>query len=433
MLAPEPIEPVVLESIGIMNALRRGTVPATGLSRFSVGLESEEQAIRDQLRLVARSGADMKAVRGEYGSGKTFLISRALEIAREEGFVTARTTISPTTPLYKLSTIYSRTAGSLVAGGEENALRSLIDGWLYGIEERVTNRAGTPGDDPEIQKNLIYSEIEKALSDISELHVALAAVIRTYYLAVEQGDFKTAQAAVGWLAGEPQIGRAVKQQAGIKGEVDESSVISFMQALARIARGAGYQGCALALDELEITQSLPRNLRERGYRNLVQIIDALDGGQLPHWFIIIAGTPLLYDGTRGMKSVAPLYERIGQVPEHGGFPNPRQTQIVLQPFDARKLEEVALRVISVYVAAYGEVDRTRISHRFIRTMVDRVCSHFGGRIDVMPRIFLREFVDILDKCDLYPDFDPMSGYDIQLESLEPVLTEEEKAVLRISW
>ncbi|NLW75075.1 MAG: DUF2791 family P-loop domain-containing protein, partial [Methanomicrobiales archaeon] len=233
MLAPEPIEPVVLESIGIMNALRRGTVPATGLSRFSVGLESEEQAIRDQLRLVARSGADMKAVRGEYGSGKTFLISRALEIAREEGFVTARTTISPTTPLYKLSTIYSRTAGSLVAGGEENALRSLIDGWLYGIEERVTNRAGTPGDDPEIQKNLIYSEIEKALSDISELHVALAAVIRTYYLAVEQGDFKTAQAAVGWLAGEPQIGRAIKQQAGIKGEVDESSVISFMQALAR--------------------------------------------------------------------------------------------------------------------------------------------------------------------------------------------------------
>ncbi len=61
---------------------------------------------------------------------------RALEIAREEGFVTARTTISPTTPLYKLSTIYSRTADHLSLE-EENALRSLIDGWLYGIEERV--------------------------------------------------------------------------------------------------------------------------------------------------------------------------------------------------------------------------------------------------------------------------------------------------------
>ena len=59
MQVPELVEPVVLESIGIMNALRRGTVPGAGLSRFAVGLESEEQAIRDQLRLVARSGADI--------------------------------------------------------------------------------------------------------------------------------------------------------------------------------------------------------------------------------------------------------------------------------------------------------------------------------------------------------------------------------------
>ena len=142
---------------------------------------------------------------------------------------------------------------------------------------------------------------------------------------------------------------------------------------------------------------------------------------------------MLYDDARGMKSVPPLYERIGMVPEHAGFPNPRQTQIVLKPFDARKLEEVAMRVTGVYASAYGEIDRTRISHRFIRTMVERICSHFGGRIDVMPRIFLREFVDILDKCDLYPDFDPIAGYDMSPESLEPVLTEEEKAVIRISW
>lgn len=433
MQAPEPVEPVTLESIGIINALRRGTVPAQGLSRFAVGLESEEQAIRQQLKQVAHSGADLKAVRGEYGSGKTFLISRALEIAREEGFVTARVPLSPTNPLYKLNTVYSRMAGSLVAGGEENALRSLIDNWLYALEERVQARSAATDNDSEVWNDLVMKEVEDALSEIGEIHSALAAVIRTYYLSSDKGDFKTAQAAIGWLAGESQVGRTVKQQAGIRGEVDDASVLSFMQALALIARGAGYQGCALALDELEITQSLPRNLRDRGYRNLVQIIDALDAGQLPHWFIILAGTPLLYDGVRGMKSVPPLYERIGQVPEHTGYPNPRQIQISLKPFDARKLEEVAIRVTSVYASAYGEVDRSRISHRFIRTMVERICSHFGGRADVMPRIFLREFVDILDKCDLYPDFDPLTGYDISPDSLHPILTEEEKAVIRVSW
>lgn len=433
MQVPEPMEPVVLESIGIINALRRGTVPGQGLSRFVVGLDSEEETIRDQLRLVARSGADIKAIRGEYGSGKTFLISRALEIAREEGFVTARVPLSPTIPLYKFSTVYSRMAGSLVAGGEENALRSLIDGWLYAIEERVTKISDISDSDPGSIREQVLMQVEHALSDISMIHSALASIIRTYYLASDSGDFKTAQAAIGWLAGESQIGRSVKQQAGIRGEIDDASVLSFMQALSVIARGAGYNGCVLALDEMEITQSLQRNLRDRAFRNLVQLIDALDGGILPNWFIIIGGTTLLYDGARGMKSVPPLYERIGHVPEHTGFPNPRQTQIILKPFDARKLEEVALRVTSVYASAYGEVDRNRISHRFIRTMVERICSHFGGRVDVMPRIFLREFVDLLDKCDMYPDFDPMTGYDINPESLEPVLTEEEKAVINISW
>ncbi|MDD1723519.1 MAG: BREX system ATP-binding protein BrxD [Methanospirillum sp.] len=432
MSAPNPVDPVVLESIGIINALRRGTVPASGLSRFTVGLESEEQALRDQFRLVAHSGADIKAIRGEYGSGKTFLISRALEIAREEGFVTARVAISPINPLHKLSTIYSRMARSLVAGGEENAIRSVIDGWLYAVEERVREYPGLSADES-LLKEKIAEEVEKALGEIGDIHSALAAVIRTYYYSSDAGDFQTARAAVGWFAGEANIGRAFRHQAGIKGEVDESSVTSFMKVLSMMAIGAGYKGCVLALDELEITQSLPRNLRERGYRNLVQLIDALDGGSLPHWFIIMGGTPLLYDGPRGMRSVPPLFERIGQVPGHAGFSNPRQTQIVLKSFDARKLEEVALRVTGIYATAYGEVDRDRISHRFIHTMVERVCSHFGGRVDVVPRIFLREFVDLLDKCDIYPEFDPMISYDLSPDSVKSVLTEEEKAVIRISW
>ncbi len=63
-----------------------------------------------------------------------------------------------------------------------------------------------------------------------------------------------------------------------------------MQALARMARGAGYQGCALALDELEITQSLPRNLRERVSKSCSDI-DALDGGQLLTGSSLLQGLP----------------------------------------------------------------------------------------------------------------------------------------------
>lgn len=74
------------ESIGIINALRRGTVPQSGLSRLAVGLSAEERVISSQLEYVAGGHADCKFVRGEYGSGKTFLISRAVEIGQKQRF-----------------------------------------------------------------------------------------------------------------------------------------------------------------------------------------------------------------------------------------------------------------------------------------------------------------------------------------------------------
>ncbi len=73
-----------LENVGIINALRRGTVPQAGLSRLAVGLSTEEKVIRSQLEYVACGHADCKFVRGEYGSGKTFLISRAVEIGQKQ-------------------------------------------------------------------------------------------------------------------------------------------------------------------------------------------------------------------------------------------------------------------------------------------------------------------------------------------------------------
>lgn len=42
---PEPMDRRRLESINIINALRRGTVPASGLERIAVGLDVEEGVI----------------------------------------------------------------------------------------------------------------------------------------------------------------------------------------------------------------------------------------------------------------------------------------------------------------------------------------------------------------------------------------------------
>lgn len=418
-----------LQSIGIINALRRGTVPADGLERLAVGIPTEERVITGQLGYVAAGRSDLKFVRGDFGSGKTFLICRALEIARAEGFVTAHVVISPDTPLHKLAALYRGIAQNLRTGTGEAALKSIIDTWIFRIEERLIESIGE--EDEEKLAAAASEEIERSLLRISSENSGLAAAVRAYYQANNRGDFATAQAAIGWISGEETVGRSFKSAAGLRGAVDEGSALQFLRGLTRIIVQAGYRGLAIAFDEAETTQGSSRPLREKGYVNLRRIIDSVDRNEMPHSFLLFTGTPSFFEGPKGIRSLPPLYDRL-QMPPEDGFTNPLQAQIILSQFDEKRLFEVASRVVEIYGEAYSEVDPERVSLRFIRAMIDRITLRFGGRIDVIPRIFLREFVDILDKCALHASYDPMEKYRFEGAGI-PELKEEERAVMEVEW
>jgi adenosylhomocysteinase len=420
-----------LESINIINALRRGTVPARGLERIAVGIGMEEGVIASQLDYVAKGGGDLKFIRGDYGSGKSFLVARALEIARGKDFVTAHVVISSSAPMYKLKAVYQQICATLRTREEEHAAKAVIDTWLFSIEERLLRLSDQPLPEESLEMATL-KEIETALAGISEMNSSLAAALRTYYRANNAGDFQIAQSAIGWICAEPNIGRDFKAKAGIKGDVDETVALIFLRGLVKIIVNAGYAGLAIAIDELETSQVLPRNQREKGYHTLRLLIDSLDRGDLPHCYFFFTGTPALFEGPRGIRSLPALADRIG-VTESADFRNPRQPQIILWKFDAKKLEQVAEMVIAIYTDAFSPVDRSRVSHRFIRAMIGKVTGKFGGRVDVIPRIFLKEFVDVLDKCELYEEYDPWESYQFDTRHLKGDLREEEEAVMVVEF
>src|SRR5436305_14452291 len=93
----------------IVDALRRGTVPQRGLDVFAVGVGRFEPAIDDELQAVAGGGAGFKAIRGEYGSGKTFTARWLQERAKRAGLAAAEVQVSEAeTPLHRLETVYRR-------------------------------------------------------------------------------------------------------------------------------------------------------------------------------------------------------------------------------------------------------------------------------------------------------------------------------------
>jgi adenosylhomocysteinase len=306
-----------------------------------------------------------------------------------------------------------------------------VDNWLFAIEERLMSVDST-GDEDAALEAATEREIELALLGISEVNTALAAALRTYYRANNAGDFQIAQSALGWIAGEPNIGRDFKQKAGIRGDIDDSTAFIFLRGLVTIIHGAGYSGLAIAVDEVETTQGLQRNQREKSYQTLVRIIDALDRGDMSRCFFLFTGTPALFDGSRGIRSVPPLYDRISVI-ETDTYRNPRQPQVTLSRFDTGKLELVALKVMDVYSQAYREVDREKVSHRFIRAMIKKITSRFGGRVDIIPRIFLKEFIDVLDKCELYEEYNPWDAYEFDAGHLKGELKKEEEAVMVVEF
>ena len=67
----------------IIGALRRGTVPSNGLDALAVGIDTFASTLNDELDSVAAGRWGFKAVRGEYGTGKTFFGRWLLERARK--------------------------------------------------------------------------------------------------------------------------------------------------------------------------------------------------------------------------------------------------------------------------------------------------------------------------------------------------------------
>src|SRR6202790_3669057 len=123
----------------IIAALRKGTVPQRGLDFLAVGLRPFEPVISSELADVTQGGAVFKAVRGDYGCGKTFFGRWVQVYAKKKRFATTERRISDTaTTLHRLSTVYRRAMDQLcTADCFLGAFRSVLDGWFYGLEEDV--------------------------------------------------------------------------------------------------------------------------------------------------------------------------------------------------------------------------------------------------------------------------------------------------------
>ena len=216
----------------------------------------------------------------------------------------------------------------------------------------------------------------------------------------------------------------MKKLAGIKGDIGSRDALAYLRGVLEIVKAAGYKGLVIVIDEAETILRMRSDSRHKSLNGLRQISDA--SSDYPKLLWIFTGTPEFFDSKRGVAGLPPLHDRIKFLSQ-GKFASLKQAQLELAPFDQERLKNVAVRLREFYPAKDRGRLMERISDDFLDQLVDKVTEGFKGDVGVVPRQFLREFVNQMDLVDEHDDYFPMTEYGFE-PGTDGLLPEEQAAI-----
>jgi hypothetical protein len=415
----------------IVDALRRGTVPRRGLEQFAVGMDRFAKALDQELASTEAGQGGFKAIRGEYGTGKTFFARWLEHRAMQRGFATSVVQISETdTPLYRMETVYRRALENLqTKEWEQGAFRSLLERWFYTLEEEVLADGHVAESDADALGKAVADLLEKRLASVSSVQPQFSAALRGVHAARLAGDAATAEGLVGWLMAQPNVGADIKRRAGLKGEVDNLGASGFFRGLLELLRQTGRKGLLLVLDECETIQRVRADLREKSLNAMRQLLDDLDAGRYPRMYVVVTGTAAFFEGPQGIKRLPPLEQRIHvDFAGEPRFDSAMAPQVRLMPFDVERLVEVGRRVRELYPTDHAERIAAQVNDGTIRLLAQGVTGKLGQKVGVAPRLFLRKLVgELLDKVEEHEDYVPARDFQLVVSASEMTAEERDAA------
>ena len=107
--------------------------------------------------------------------------------------------------------------------------------------------------------------------------------------------------------------------------------------------------------------------------------------------------------------------------------NPRLPQVRLRSFDLERLGKVGRKVRDLYVSGSNPRVAEVADDTFVGQLAAAVAGQLGGQVGIAPRQFLRTLIDVLDRIDLHPDFDPRTDYTLDINPAS--MNEAEKAAV----
>jgi adenosylhomocysteinase len=368
--------------LAVIKALKIGRVPRRGTLEIAVGRDAEIAEFRRAVTYVTGGFAEVRFLRGDYGSGKTFMCSVLREIAFSQGLAVSIVNLSREVPFGRRELVLAEILIGLrtEATGPESALGAVLERWFARYD------AGTPLED--------NAALSAAIHKVSATDPQLASALRGYYRAYLMDDGAALmEAALAFIRGE-SITAESRSALKLAGRLAPENALRRLRAILALMRDAQYPGLLVLVDEAETIQRLNKVQRDAAYTAIREIVDSCEEA-FPYCLFVFAGTqPLFEDEFRGIASYQPLYQRIKntQVTSERDL---RQPIIRLEELGTEALLEVAKRVRKLHGDAYEWNAKGRYTDAMLVEFIKTVATRFGD-IRQKPRGFLKALVDTLD-------------------------------------
>jgi hypothetical protein len=294
-----------------VQALRAGVVPRLGIRHVQVGRAREvEETVLDMTR-IAQGGSAVRFVIGEYGSGKTFFLTLARNVAAEKKLVVMHADLSPERRLHACGGQARTLCAELVLSmstrtkPDGGALASVLERFLGEVRKAAAAEGRDPGD-------VIRDRLEAVREGVAGFD--FAEVVVRYWQAFEQGNETIKAAALRWLRAEYTLKTEAREALGVRAIVDDAGVYDHLKAISRLVRLAGYEGTLVVLDEMvNLYKLVNSQARTSNYEQILRIVNDVLQGNVERLGFYFGGTPeFLMDTRRGLFSYEALRSRLAE-------------------------------------------------------------------------------------------------------------------------
>ena len=390
------------ERDSIIQSLKAGVVPRTGIQHIQVGRAKEIEAIFKDINRIAQGGSAFRLIIGEYGSGKTFFLNVIRSIALEKKLVAVNADLSPDRRIHasagQARNLYSELMRNMATRTRPrgNALTAVVEVFVNSAQQEA-EKTGTS----------VSSVINDRLSSLAE-HVGgydFAKVIEAYWRGHENDDDELKSNAIRWLRAEYSTKTDARKALGVGAFISDNSFYSSLKLMSLLVKQAGYEGLLVVLDEMVNLYKLnSKQARTSNYEQILGMLNDCLQGTAEHLGFLLGGTPeFLLDPRKGLYSYEALQSRLAEnsFAQKAGVIDYSSPTLHLNNLTPEELYVLLKNIRHVF--ASGDETQYLVPDKALEAFLLHCSKKIGEAYFRTPRNTIRAFADMLSVIEQNKD------------------------------